>query len=512
MFKAKIQYLLTITVLCLIIFSGCPKIDDTNPGGMAPTATPVPGQTPTPAPVPTQAPTLAPTLAPTSAPTSAPTLVPQIPAIDLGTAANFAVLAGSTITNTGNTVISGNLGLSPGSALVGFPPGTHSGVAQLANATAATAKTDLTAAYTDAAARTGVVTIPTELGGTTLVPGVYASAAGTFGITGTLVLNAQGNANAVWIFKAASTLITASASNVSLINGAQALNVFWQVGSSATLGTNSSFKGNILAQASITATTGVAVEGRLLAQTAAVTMDTNTIVVYTSPTPTATPSPSPTPTPSPTPSPSPSPSPVPQLAVNLGSAANFAILAGSTITNTGNTVVTGNIGLSPGNSLVGFPPGTYSGGVFLANPTAATAKVDLTAAYTDAANRTGALTVGTELGGTILTAGAYNSAAGTFGITGTLTLDGQGNPGAVFIFQAASTLITASGSNVVLINGAQAQNIFWQVGSSATLGTGSTFRGNIMALASITVTTSTAIYGRALAQTGAVTMDTNTIQ
>jgi hypothetical protein len=120
-------------------------------------------------------------------------------------------------------------------------------------------------------------------------------------------------------------------------------------------------------------------------------------------------------------------------------------------------------------------------------------------------------TIPVELDGTTVTPGVYNSAAGTFGITGTLTLDAQGNPAAVFIFQAASTLITASASNVKLINGAKAANVFWQVGSSATLGTYSTLAGTVMALASITVTTGVTVHGRTLARTAAVTLDTDTI-
>jgi hypothetical protein len=418
--------------------------------------------------------------------------VGQVP-VNLGTAANFAVLAGSTITNTGNTTINGDLGLSPGSAVTGFPPGVLNGTAHLADAVAATAKLDLTAAFNDAAGRTGVLTVPTELGGTTLPPGVYNSTAGTFGITGTVTLDGQGNPDAVFIFQAASTLITASNSTVALINGAQAKNVFWSVGSSATLGTGTSFKGTIMAQASITVTTGATIEGRALTQTAAVTLDTNTISILTIIPPVPPPLP-----------------PVILSAVNLGTAANFAILAGSTITNTGTSNVNGNIGLSPGTAVTGFPPGITNGAFNLADATAATAKLDLTAAFLDAAGRTGAVTVPTELGGTTLPPGVYNSAAGTFGITGTLTLDGRNNPNAVFIFQAASTLITASSSKVVLINGAQANNVFWQVGSSATLGTYSIFKGNILAQASITVTTGTVIDGRALAQTAAVTLDTNT--
>ena len=198
-------------------------------------------------------------------------------------------------------------------------------------------------------------------------------------------------------------------------------------------------------------------------------------------------------------------------AVPLGTAANFAVLAGSTITNTGPTTINGDLGLSPGTSVTGFPPGQVNGTVHAADSAALQAQADLTTAYNNAAGQPATATIPTELGGTTETPGVYHSAAGTFGITGTVTLDAQGDPNAVFIFQAASTLITASASNVSLINGAQASNVFWVVGSSATLGTSSTLQGNILALTSITVTTGTTINGRALARNGAVTLDTNTI-
>jgi len=209
-------------------------------------------------------------------PASASTRAAAVP-VPLGTAAHFAVLAAATVTNTGPTVITGDLGLSPGTAVTGFPPGRVIGTVYTADSVAAQAQADLTTAYNDAAAQPATATIPTELGGTTETPGVYVSAAGTFGITGTVTLNAQGNPNAVFIFKAASTLITASASKVKLVNGAKAANVFWVVGSSATLGTYSTFRGNIMALASITVTTGVTIHGRALARTAAVTLDTDTI-------------------------------------------------------------------------------------------------------------------------------------------------------------------------------------------------------------------------------------------
>jgi ice-binding like protein/Big-like domain-containing protein len=198
-------------------------------------------------------------------------------AVSLGSAADFAVLAGSTITNTGLPAITGDVGLSPGTAITGLPPGQINGTIHAADAVAAQAKSDLAAAYDDAAARPATATVPVELGGTTRTRGVYESPAGTFGITGTVTLDAQGDTNAVFIFKAASTLITASASSVNLVNGARASNVFWLVGSSATLGTYSILRGNVMALASITVTTGVTIDGRVLARTAAVTLDTDTI-------------------------------------------------------------------------------------------------------------------------------------------------------------------------------------------------------------------------------------------
>ncbi len=197
--------------------------------------------------------------------------------INLGTAGSYAVLAGSTITNTGSSVINGNLGLSPGTSVTGFPPGTLNGTQHIADTAADQAKTALDTAYSNAAGQTPVSTMPTELGGTTKFAGIYDSETGTFGITGTLTLDGQGDDSSVFIFKTASTLITAGSSRVNLINGAQACHVFWQIGSSATLGTDSTFKGNILASMSITLTTGASVEGSVLAQNGAVTLDTNAV-------------------------------------------------------------------------------------------------------------------------------------------------------------------------------------------------------------------------------------------
>ena len=197
--------------------------------------------------------------------------------------------------------------------------------------------------------------------------------------------------------------------------------------------------------------------------------------------------------------------------VSLGTTASYAVLAGTTVTNTGPTTVNGNLGLSPGSSVTGFPPGVVSGGVLnVANAAAVQAQSDLVTAYNDAAGRTPATTVaGDALGGLTLTAGLYSG--GALDLTGTLTLDAQGDSSAVFIFQAASTLITASASEVKLLNGASPCNVFWKVGSSATLGTTTSFKGTILALTSIGLNTGATVDGRLLARNGAVTLDSNTI-
>lgn len=197
--------------------------------------------------------------------------------------------------------------------------------------------------------------------------------------------------------------------------------------------------------------------------------------------------------------------------VLLGTAANFSVLAGSGITNTGPTTIYGDVGTYPTPSETGFGSVTIIGTNHGADAVTQQAKTDLLTAYNDAAGRTPATTIATELGGQTLIPGVYNSASGTFGITGTVTLDGQGDPNAVFIFQMQSTLVTASSSVVFLTNGTHSCNVFWQVGSSATIGTSSQFVGTILALTSITLTTSATVDGRALALNGAVTMDSNTI-
>ncbi len=197
----------------------------------------------------------------------------------------------------------------------------------------------------------------------------------------------------------------------------------------------------------------------------------------------------------------------------LKSASAFALLAGTTITNTGPTVITGDVGLSPGSAISGFPPGVYAspGNPHVNDAAANQAKVDLTAAYLFLAGQPPGTAVAGNIGGTTRAPGTYTSSSTLAISSGDLTLDAGGNANAVFIFQIASALTVTSGRQVILAGGAQAKNIYWQVGSAATLGTTSVFKGNILALDAITLATGATLDGRAFARNGAVSLDSNPV-
>jgi hypothetical protein len=201
-----------------------------------------------------------------------------------------------------------------------------------------------------------------------------------------------------------------------------------------------------------------------------------------------------------------------QVPVPLASAASYAVLASSTITSTGATALTGNLGLSPGTSVTGFPPGTITGIKNVTTPSAAHAEANLTIAYNNATGRTNCpVSVAGNIGGQTLTPGLYKSTSSLAISSGDLTLSGGGNPNGVFVFQVASTLTTTSGRTVILTDGAQAGNVFWEVGSSATLGTTSTMQGTVMARDSISMLTGSTLDGRAMAETGEVSLAGATI-
>jgi hypothetical protein len=200
------------------------------------------------------------------------------------------------------------------------------------------------------------------------------------------------------------------------------------------------------------------------------------------------------------------------FAPSLGSAQSFAVLASSTATNTGATDIIGDLGVSTtGGSVTGFPPGTVTGTIHAGDVVAAQAQGDVTPAYNALAGQACNVNLtGQDLGGKTLAPGVYCFTSSAH-LSGTLFLDAQGNPRAVWVFQIASTLVTATSASVVVIKGGHAGNVFWQVGSSATLGTGTAFKGNILAYSSITLVSGASLFGRALAQRGAVTMDTNSV-
>jgi hypothetical protein len=344
-----------------------------------------------------------------------------------------------------------------------------------------------------------------------LAPGVYKWSTGVT-IPNSVTLDAQGNTNAVWVFQTAGVLSTGVNSHVTLTGGAQAQNIYWVVAGNTALGANSEFNGNILDQTNIALDNGATLNGRALAQTA-VTLIGNTV---TNPTAILAPSNSGAAT-----------------TVNLGSAANYAILTKSGVTTTPGTQDTrvyGNIGVSPiaaasvtGFNLVTDSSGQFSkstlvnGNVYAADyvaPTPATlttAVLDMQAAYTTANAQAPGVT---ELGaGNIdkmtLAPGVYKWSTGVTIPTG-VTLDAQGNPNAVWVFQTAGVLSTGANSHVTLTGGAQAQNIYWVVAGNTALGENSAFNGNILDQTNIALDNGATLNGRALAQT-AVTLIGNTV-
>jgi hypothetical protein len=203
------------------------------------------------------------------------------------------------------------------------------------------------------------------------------------------------------------------------------------------------------------------------------------------------------------------------LPVSLGSITsggnNFAVLAHTTVTSTGPSAVSGNVGVWPGTAVTGFPPGNASGSIYLGVAPADAAQSSLTTAFNDAAGRPADATVAGNLGGRTINPGVYKSTSTLSISSGDLTLDALGDSNGVFIFQIASALTVTSGRMVILSGGAQAANVFWQVGSSATLGTTSMFAGTILAQASVSLNNGATLNGRALARDGAVTLDSNNV-
>jgi hypothetical protein len=479
--------------------------------------------------------------------------------LDLGSACSFAVLAHSSVASTGATTLTGDMGVSPGTSETGFPPGTLTGTDYANGSASVSGQADMNTAFNSAMALTETALLGEELGSTTRTAGVYDSSTGDFLVDTNFTLDGGGNTASVFVFRMSTTFYIAPATAITLINGAQAANIFWVVGSSATLDTGSTVYGSILAFTAVTMNTGSTVIGRVLAMNAAITLQAATVTnSFSCPAPTATstatlgttgsatstpgtsgtatPTPgttgsatstpgtsgtatltpgitgSATVTPTQSPSATPGSTPVTGAPVSLGAADGFAILAGSGFTLNGANTASGYFASYPTGTETGL--GTLSGTCATQSaPTDAQAKADIQSTYNDLTTRATAIgvTTSTELSTAPIFPGVYTTSTGTYSLTGIATLDAGGNPNALFIFVATTSLGTSGASSFSLVNGAQAKNVYWAVGSTATLGAASQFPGTIIALASINVGNSTTVSGRVLAIGGAVTMDTSTV-
>ena len=490
--------------------------------------------------------------------------------VELGTAGAYSVLAGTGVTSTGATNLSGDLGVSPLSSVTGFPPGEIGGTIHAGDPEALQAQADLASAYDDAAARTPTVLyFPEGQSGQTFDAGIYRTTA-AFALTGTLTLDGKGNPNAVFIFQIGGAMTMAASSHVKLVNGAQASHVFWQVAGAAGTGALSKLSGTVMAKGAITLGAGTELIGRALS-TGLATLGSSTVRFTAAMPPVVTIDGGPTGvTKNPTPTISgttnaPAASTVivrvagqllpttvqgdgtwsvtasaltaglhevvasvrdaagnaglatqeltveiNPIPVMLRTAGTYSVLGGTGVVNTGATSLSGDLGVSPSNSVVGFPEGAVGGEIHAGDALADQAKADFTLAYADADARTPAIPdLAGDQGGKTFHSGVYHTAV-AFALTGTLTLDGEDNPDAVFIFQIDAAMNTAANSEVDLIRGAQASNVFWQVLGAAGTGDSSTLSGTIMAKGAITLGASTQLTGRALSY-GTVTLASNSV-
>jgi hypothetical protein len=411
--------------------------------------------------------------------------------VTLGNTAMFAILSYTGITSNGTaSAVTGDIGVSPttGSSIT-LATTEVTGIIYTVDATGPATRVisptlltaamgDLTTAYNDAAGRTvNPIGLAGNLAGQTLYPGLYKSTSSLSVASGDVTLNANGDATSVWIFQISSGFNMTNG-NVVLTNGAKASNIFWQVGSAATFVGACTMNGTVMAHTSITMTDGDALNGRALAQTGNVTLIHNAV---TNP-----------------------------GTVNLKSAVTFGVLSADGISGTG--TVSGNVGTAAGT--IGSVTATTGYTVYSPGDAAVTtALTDLNTAYTNAAGRTADAVLSVtiyDLGSNTKTPGVYEIGTDA-AMTGTLTLNGAG----IYIFQIGGNLTTATNSIVSLTNGAQWSDVFWQVGSSATLGTNSAFEGTIMANTSIQVNSGATMSARLLAgavsATGAVALNGNTV-
>jgi hypothetical protein len=488
----------------------------------------------------------------------------------LDDAARFSVLGRTGVVSTGATRVSGDVGVSQGSTVTGFPPGVVAGDIHVGDAAEESAQADLDQTHTQLTALEPTNDYPGgDLGGFTLTPGVYYTGA-ALAVTGEVTLDGEGDPNAVFVLQVGAALNTAAASLVTLTNGAQAANVYWVALGAVGTGADSSFSGQILTRGAITLGARSTLIGRALSRGTvtlganvirftqalppSITIDGGATAVTKDTTPTITGTTSAAigrtvtvsvatqsltttvgsggiwsvtaaslvageyqvvakvrdaagnaATAAQTLTVEVNPDPV-----VLGTAGAYSVLAVTSVVNTGATTLSGDLGVSPGGSVSGFPPGTVSGEVHLGDTAAVAAQTDLLTAIGDASGRAPHSELSGDLGGRTFHAGVRHSTT-ALALTGTVTLDGENDPDAVFIFQADAAFDTAASSVVNLVNGAQAGNVFWVVQGAAGTGASTLFAGTIMARGAVSLGAGTELIGRALSR-GSVTMAGNPIR
>ncbi len=398
--------------------------------------------------------------------------------VDLGAAAGFSVL-GSTVSNTNISSVEFDVGSTAG-PIVGFSPAGTLGAVHDRDTAAVNAAVSLAAAYSDAAGRTPDSVFGGDLNGITLTPGIYNSIS-AISNTGVVTLDAQGDANAVFILQVDAALSMAAASTVRLINGALPTRVFWQITGAVTLGADTNFRGIMITHAAISLGADATVVGAVLTLNGAVTLDSGSISTSNGFNDAGL---------------------APNL-IPLGSAAEYSLLANS-VTNTAATHVNLDIGAHPG-VIVGFLPGTTSGTIHGDDEATSQALTDATSAYTIAATRTKTADISGDLAGQTLGTGVYRAVAAS-AVSGTLILDGRGDPTAVFVFQIRAALTIAAGAKIILINGATSGNVFWQVAGAVTIGATADFAGIILGNAAISLGAGARIAGAALTHGGALSL------
>ena len=425
--------------------------------------------------------------------------------INTGGCKGFAVLACTAVSfdGTESTVQFGSVGVTPGRAITGTYA-IIAGSRQIRTAAANQCLLDLQSAHAIAAAAVCPASnVLSDLAGLTLLPGVYCFLGGAITMSaGSLTLDAGGDANAQWIFQAVSSLTTATATSVVLKNGAKATNVYWVLGTEVSIGYSSSFLGNIMTLTSITIGSNANFEGRLLAETA-VTFASGSTDSLLAIRPASTrylrmPD---------------YPKKFSVKSIPLGSCTHFALMSGTVTSFSGGltTVTSGSVGVSPGTSATGAYLLGNGKLEIISTPANACANDRITAYNALAAAVCPPSNIRAELSGLTLFPGVYCSTSTLSLSENTLTLNGLGDPDAQWIFQAPGGLKTSPYTSVILMNGAQAQNIFWQIGSSASLGYASSFMGTIIAYASISFDHNSVLIGRGLAGAAVSFVSTATV-